>query len=72
MKRRCEDPDCCDAEAGSGRSWLLRSKAKWWSGCSERCSADETDEELRSVGIIVLDATEEDFRSSPFHISSGG
>jgi hypothetical protein len=30
---------------------------------------DETYEDLRAAGIILADATDEDFRSSPFHIA---
>lgn len=35
--------------------------------CRGLGSIDERDEDLREAGIIVDDATDEDFRSSPTH-----
>jgi hypothetical protein len=67
MDSSCPNPWCRDGLVGSpvrgARHFPARSRL--CPVCHGRASIDERDADLREAGIVVADATDEDFRSSP-------
>lgn len=73
MRHPCPNPFCC--EGRSARISVKRPSHLALERRSLRCpicrgtgslgESDERDEDLRSAGIVLDGATEEDFRSSP-------
>ena len=63
MERPCPYPLCRDGRAPTRPS---STRTRSCPVCRGRGAIDERDEDLLAGGIVVPDATAEDFRSQPF------
>ncbi|MEQ1508119.1 MAG: hypothetical protein ABMB14_38170 [Myxococcota bacterium] len=66
MHRPCPNPWCRDGLVGT-RHLRGEGRSRPCPICRGRTTVDERDADLREAGIVVDDATDEDFRSSPTH-----
>jgi hypothetical protein len=67
MIRDCPNPWCHDGLVAPMRTPRLPTRSRPCEICRGQGEVDERDEDLRQAGIVVFDATDEDFRSSPTH-----
>ncbi|MEZ4235508.1 MAG: hypothetical protein R3F59_04965 [Myxococcota bacterium] len=67
MIRPCPNPYCHEGVVAPMRNARLPARARPCEVCGGASTVDERDEDLREAGIVVVDATDEDFRSSPTH-----